>query len=253
MPSVKTVFHVHTDYSDDCNASVEDILDQAVRMGVGCVTITDHDTIAGALALSRIAGDRLKVVVGEEISTSEGHLIGLFLREEIQPGLSPRRTAELIRDQGGLVIAPHPFNSIFGCSLRDSVYGIVDLLHAVEVCNAQNLLSRANRQAERFASQFRLPPIVGADVHHRGHLDACFQWMQPFEGPQGFIESLKHAHFVEGRHTLGYFVRTAWCIFRDRSGLGTPAGYGRNARAQRHHHRILPGHAHASTVPNPGA
>lgn len=236
MGRIKTVFHIHTDHSDDSNASVESILELALTRGVGCITITDHDTMTGARAMARAARGRLQVIAGQEISTREGHLIGLFLREPIEPGLPARMTAELIKQQGGLVIAPHPFNSLFGCSLRDHVYELVDLLDAVEVCNSQNLLSGPNHKAATFARRHGLPAIVGSDAHHRGHLDACYQLMPPFEGPQGFLRSLGLAQLVQGRHPLGYFARSARVVFSEKTGLAMPAGYGRNCTVVRAKH-----------------
>ena len=89
MAWTKTVSHVHTDYSDDGNASIESIIDSARVAGVGAVAITDHDTIDGARALAAIAPPGLQVIVGEEISTNQGHLIGLFLKRAGSPHARP--------------------------------------------------------------------------------------------------------------------------------------------------------------------
>jgi hypothetical protein len=74
---------------------------------------------------------------------------------------------------------------------------------------------------------------VGADTHHRGHLDTCYQWLDPFDGPTGFLDSLRRAHFVKRRHTLPYFLRSAEVVFRYKLGLGTPSTYGRNCTRRR--------------------
>jgi len=232
-PLVKTVFHVHTDYSDDSNASVQDVLEDAGRYGVGCVAITDHDTIEGALELASVAGKDLDVIVGEEISTADGHLIGLFLRESVEPDMPVRRTAEAIRNQGGLVVVPHPFNLMFGCSLRDKTFDILDLIDVVEVANAQNLSPIPNLKAAAFATEHGLPTIVGTDTHHRGYLDSCYQFMAPFDGPRGFLTALAEATPYAAPHPLTYFARSAYVICRFKLGLGIPPAYGRNALATR--------------------
>jgi len=233
MDRIKTVFHVHTDHSDDCSSSVPRLLELARERGVGCVAVTDHDTIMGAREAARLAGAELKVIIGEEISTTGGHLIGLFLREEIEPGLSPRQTAVAIKDQGGLVVVPHPFNWMFGCGLRGHVKEIIDLIDIVEVSNAQNLSSVPNRRAERFALRHDFPRIVGVDLHFGETLDACYQQLEPFDGPAGFLSALGRAALVKGRHPLSYFFRTAWYVFLDRSGISQPEGFGANARRRR--------------------
>ena len=234
MPKLlKTVFHVHTDYSDDANTSPEQLLVDAGAAGVDCVAVTDHDAIEGAQHLASLAGSDLQIIVGQEVSTADGHLIGLFLRERIEPGLSARRTAEQIKQQGGLVVTPHPFNTLFGCSLRERVFDLIDLIDVVEVCNAQNLWSRPNRKAEAFAHRYAFLTLVGSDMHHRGWLDSCYQWIEPFEGPEAFLAALAEARFVQGRHPLSYFVRSANLCLRSRMGWPLPDAYGRNCIWQR--------------------
>ncbi|MGQ9651212.1 MAG: PHP domain-containing protein [Phycisphaerae bacterium] len=229
MRLVKTVFHVHTDYSDDSNLSVDCLADEAIEKGVGCVAVTDHDSIEGALTLADRVGDDLQVIVGEEISTKDGHLIGLFLRDFVEPGMSVRETAEAIREQGGLVVVPHPYNRLFHCSLGDRVYDILDLIDVVEIANAQNLSPLPNRRSARFARSHGFPAVVGNDVHHRGYLDTCYQMMPGFEGPSEFMASLGHAQLHARSHPLSYFFRTAWLIARYKLGFPLPAAYGANA------------------------
>jgi hypothetical protein len=241
MNLLKTVFHIHTDYSDDSNLSVETLTELARQQRVNCLAVTDHDTIQGAQRLAAIAGPDLQVIIGEEISTNQGHLIGLFLKEHIEPGHSPRRTADLIHQQGGLVIVPHPYNRLFGCGLRGAVDEMIDLADAVEVWNAQNIMDSVNHQAEQLAADRRRPSIVGTDIHHGHTLDACHQWIPPFDGPESFIESLRDGTFVKGRHPLTYFLETAWIILREKTGLGFPSPYGKNCpidRREIHHEPI---------------
>jgi predicted metal-dependent phosphoesterase TrpH len=228
MVLLKTVFHVHTDYSPDTNTPVDALVAEARSRGVDCLTITDHDTIEGARAVAARAGPDLQVIVGEEISTADGHLIGLFLREHIEPGQSPRKTAELIHRQGGIVVIPHPFNRLFDCSLREKVHEVIDLADVVEVSNAQNFMSSPNRQARGLAVRFGLPMLVGVDVHHPGYLDSCYQWLPPFKGPREFLAAVRQAKLVEGRHPWSYFAKTAWYTLFEKTGLNVPEGYGRN-------------------------
>jgi predicted metal-dependent phosphoesterase TrpH len=233
MAFIKTVFHIHTDYSEDSNLSLDQLLAEARERGVGCVAVTDHDSVEGARKLARIAGDDLRVIIGEEISTSDGHLIGLFLRDFVEPGMSVRRTAEAIREQGGLVVVPHPFNRLFDCSLGDRVYDILDLIDIVEVANAQNLSPLPNRRAGAFARRHGLPAIVGSDVHHRGYLDSCYQMMRSSDGPADFIASLRTAQPHVKSHPLSYFFHMALLVVRERLGLDLPEGYGAHTAAAR--------------------
>src|SRR5581483_8604293 len=103
--------HMHTDHSPDCATPVATLLDTARARGLGAIAITDHNEISGALEASELAaGKGLKVIVGEEVKTAEqGEVIGLFLTERIERGMTIEETIAEIRRQGGLVYVPHPF------------------------------------------------------------------------------------------------------------------------------------------------
>ena len=226
MDLLKTVFHVHTNHSYDCDRSVDQLIAIAQIRHVDCITITDHDTLSGAHEMAAKAPSKLKIIVGEEVSTTGGHVIGLFLKEFIRPGMSPRETALAIKQQGGLVVIPHPYNRIFGCGLCKHLHEVEDLIDVVEVSNAQNFRPSLGRRSHQFAHERRLPGIVGVDLHHSDHLDTCYQWMEPFETPEQFVANLRNATLVEGRHPLSYFAKSTWHVFLEYSGIGHPARFG---------------------------
>jgi predicted metal-dependent phosphoesterase TrpH len=217
MKQIKTVIHIHTEYSSDCDVSLEALAWSVVNERIGCVAITDHDTIEGAVRFREMTN--AEVIVGEEISTREGHLIGLFLQERIPPGLGVRETALAIREQGGLVLVPHPFVRVFSCGLRDHLDLIADMIDAVEINNAQNLRRRPDRRARRYAQEMGLVSYVGADTHLVGTLAPCFQLMRPFTGPADFLDALAAAELWPGRHSLRYFVTMAHKIAWMAAGL----------------------------------
>jgi hypothetical protein len=227
MTPLKTLIHVHTDYSYDSNISLADLAAVVESRRIGCIAVTDHDTLEGALRFRTMTN--AKVIVGEEITTRQGHLIGLFLRERVRPGMSARDTALAIRAQGGLVFAPHPFVSAFGCGLQDAVWEIADLIHAVEINNAQNLLRRPDRRAAHFAKERKLPMFVGADSHDKESIAPCYQVLREFDGPAEFLSALEEAELFRGRHPIRYFTATALRLVRHYTGLGLPPGFGVNA------------------------
>ncbi|MBK9128974.1 MAG: PHP domain-containing protein [Phycisphaerales bacterium] len=210
MDRLKTVIHVHTTWSHDSNARPADVVELALARGVQVVAITDHDEIGGAIEAQARRRAGVQVIVGEEISTTDGHIIGLFLTDRIPPGLSGEETCRRIRAQGGLVLAPHPYTilcsgSLGGAALRK----LLPWLDAVEVCNAQDPLAWENRWAQHFRAEHGLAGYVGADAHIRGHLDACYQLVTPFAGPAEFREALRAAQLVPGRFGPAYFARMA--------------------------------------------
>jgi len=227
---VKTLIHVHTDYSYDSNITVEQLARFVERAAFDCVAVTDHDSIAGARRLASLC-DR-QVIIGEEVSTRNGHLIGLFLSERVRPGMSPVETAKAIRAQGGLVLAPHPFVRLFNCGLAKAMWSLADWLDAVEVANAQNLWSRADRLAHRFAEAQDLPKYVGADSHMNTSIAPCYQVMPDAHDPQTFLHALREAELIRGRHPWWYFVSTGWRVALALGGLPLPGAFGANfARA----------------------
>ncbi len=213
MRRLKTLIHIHTDYSPDSNISPESLVAVAERQGIGCVAVTDHDTIDGALHVRDITD--IQVIIGEEVTTRDGDMIGLFLHAPVRPGMSARDTAVAIREQGGLVFVPHPFLRMLGCGLGEKTHEIADLVDAVEVNNAQNLLSRPDRMADRLADQLGLPKYVGADSHMDSSIAPCFQTMRDFSGPADFLDALRDARRYPGRHPLHYFAESAaWMALR---------------------------------------
>lgn len=116
--------HMHTNYSDG-TGSVAEVLDFAQRhTTLDVLAITDHDTIEGAQRAIELAAKRhyrFDVILGEEISTREGHMLALYITKRVPPGLSIERSIELVHEQGGLAIVAHPFNPVFRHSVQRSV------------------------------------------------------------------------------------------------------------------------------------
>jgi predicted metal-dependent phosphoesterase TrpH len=234
MALLKTVLHVHTDYSADSNVSPEQLVATAHRQGIDCVAVTDHNVIAGALAVRAIT-DRLRVIVGEEITTADGHLLGLFLDRAVPPFLSAESTIERIRGQGGLVFAPHPFACLCENSLGSTIERIAPLIDAVEIHNSQNPFWWEDARAARFTQRQGLTAYVGADAHVRGYLAASYQMVPDFDGPQSLLNALREAEFHLGRfgprYTATMAARQVWRRFvrRPLGGFGANVPRERNA------------------------
>ncbi len=226
VDQIKTLIHFHTDYSYDSNISVDELLDFAKRENFGCLAVTDHDTIEGAKRLQSMTD--IKVIVGEEVTTSDGHLIGLFLEEHIKPGMSARDTARAIREQGGLVFLPHPFVRAFSCGVGKKSWDMVDLVDAVEINNAQNFIGWPDYLATKFATQTGLTAYVGSDSHMTMSIAPCYQTMRDFNGPADFLDALRTAQLHTGRHSLSFFAATGYRIIRHMLGLKLGGNFGSN-------------------------
>src|SRR5919199_6913408 len=150
--SMKVELHSHTHHSHDCLLTDEAIIAVCQRRGIGALAVTDHNQIAGAFELQSRAP--FPVIIGEEIFTAQGEIIGLFLREFIPRDLPVQETIARIKAQGGLVYVPHPFDSFrkgaIGRETLDAIRADVDLL---EVLNARNLRLQDDDRAYRYAQE----------------------------------------------------------------------------------------------------
>jgi len=164
--------HVHSRWSDGAQ-SPEAIVLAAARRQLDVLAITDHDEIRGALRAHDFAAAQpalgVEVVVGEEISTLNGHLLGLWLTERVPPGLSALRTIELIHAQGGVAVAAHPFHPLRGIARGHHGLGtlVPDLpLDGLEVVNNAGVFSRLyDAWAALRNVEWLLPVTGGSDAH----------------------------------------------------------------------------------------
>jgi len=195
---VKADLHTHTIYSKDSLTRPADLVAACVRRGVDVLAVTDHNAIAGALDACAVA-ERLRaagqpaplVIVGEEVMTTAGEIIGLFLSELIPRGLSPQETIQRIRDQGGFVTVPHPFDRLRrGSTTAQALEVIWPLVDAIETRNARTTFASDNARARAFAVEHGLLQTAGSDAHSLGEVGRCFVDLPAFDGVEGFRQAL---------------------------------------------------------------
>jgi predicted metal-dependent phosphoesterase TrpH len=198
--------HMHTDHSKDCATPVETLLATAAARGLGAIAITDHNEVSGALAARAIADDYgVKVIVAEEVKTAEqGEVIGLFLNERIDRGMTMADTIAEIRRQGGLVYVPHPFDRLHSVPDYEHLLDIVEEIDILEVFNPRVALTAFNEEAERFAAKYRIVPGAGSDSHVAQGLGSVKIRVHDFDGPEEFLEAMRDADIVRKHKNLVY-------------------------------------------------
>jgi len=196
---VRVDLHSHTMWSGDSTTTPDEIDEAVVASGLDVLCVTDHHAIAGALQLARRLTCR--VVVGEELRTHAGEIIGLFLTERIPFGTPPADAARAIRDQGGVVYVPHPFDPMRRNLSEPALEALVGagLVDAVEVLNAKTSLPSLNRRAGELAAARDLAAGAGSDAHVPHALGAAYVEMPDFDGPQDFLAKLRAGRVV-GHH-----------------------------------------------------
>jgi len=153
---LKADFHIHTRYSMDCEMELEDIIERCLKMEIDCIAITDHGTVEGALKMREIAP--FKVIVGEEVLTDYGEIMGMFLKETIPSNISVDEAISRIKEQGGLVCLPHPFDPLRGLTMDpEEVEKLAPRVDIVEVFNARSPINSTADKALDFARRHEIP------------------------------------------------------------------------------------------------
>jgi len=212
---MKVDMHVHTCYSKDATLSLETIMESCEQRGLDGVAITDHNTIAGALALKEIAP--FLVIVGEEIDTTKGEILGLFLKEEIPGGLMPEEAMARIREQGGLVGVSHPLDRLRRSAMRQvALLDILDELDFLEGFNSRVTFPSDNRKAQALAQAQGLPITAGSDAHTAYEIGRAYVEMSNFNGRDGFLEALKEAQIFGRLSPPWIHLVSTWTKLRRR-------------------------------------
>jgi predicted metal-dependent phosphoesterase TrpH len=204
--------HMHTSWSHDCSIETEDLVDHAEAIGLGAIAVTDHNAYGGALEAVELARTRdLIVIPGEEVKTrDQGEIIGLFLEEEIPRGMSFEETLAAIRDQGGLVYLPHPFDRMHAIPDPATLHRNVSEIDVFEVFNARLLRESFNDEALRFARKYRLLQGAGSDAHVLQGVGTGAVRMRRFDGPEDFLLSLRSAEILRRPKSLAYLQSLKW-------------------------------------------
>jgi predicted metal-dependent phosphoesterase TrpH/glycosyltransferase involved in cell wall biosynthesis len=210
-PFILADLHMHTNHSHDCSVPVADLLDYAEAQGLGAIAITDHNVFSGAKEAVELAHGRdLVVIPGEEIKTEAGEVIGLFLGEEIERGLPMGNTIAAIREQGGVVYLPHPFDRLHTIPDAPTLHRHLSEIDVFEVYNARLLFEGFNDEALRFARKYNLTMGAGSDAHVLQGVGTGLVRMRAFENAAEFLISLRSAEIVRRPKSLVYLQGLKW-------------------------------------------
>lgn len=159
----KVDLHTHSSASPDGGISFEQY-QQALSTGLlDTIAVTDHNSIDMAVALHDRLGDQ--IIIGEEIMTSHGEIIGLYLKERVATGLSPHDTVKAIKDQGGIVYVPHPFETVRKGMGPQQLEAIADYIDIVEICNGRAFMQNRSSQAVVWARLNAKDGAASSDAH----------------------------------------------------------------------------------------
>ena len=213
LPTVERLFadlHCHSSASFDSLSKPADLVRVAAERGLTHLAITDHERIDGALAARDLVPDGLTIIVGEEIRSADGDVLGLYLERAVPPGLSATETIAAIHEQGGLAGIPHPFDRFRASGLAglpdDRLAEVAAAVDFVETWNARVPSAATNERARAFAAAHGLPGAASSDAHTLVEVGvASTNLAGPITGPTELRAALGTAMLTTGR--ASYLVR----------------------------------------------
>ncbi len=207
---IRVELHAHTYHSEDSLMLPDRMLAVCARRGIDKLAITDHNRISGASEAAALEPDR--VIVGEEIKTTQGELLAFFVKEAVPPGLPPERALQQLRAQGAFISVSHPLDSLrSGAWEMHDLLDILPLVDALEVFNARGLVRSADRRVEELAQEHGLLRTAGSDAHSYLELGRSGMRLPDFNDAESFRRSLAHAEVIRRRssflvHTLSRYA-----------------------------------------------
>ncbi len=213
IKKIKVELHVHTKYSYDSDSSLHKIIEICKKKNIDVLGVADHNEIRGAFRLQKIAPFR--VIVGQEILSKDGEVIGFFLKEFIKSGLSMVETIKAIKAQGGISYLPHPYDSTTRKTSvsTDKLIQTAKIVDIIEVHNGRTILYSDNTRAVRLAKENDKPEGVGSDAHTLFEFGRNYLLMNDFKIPSEFLESVKTAKLFK-KHVMPWvFIITKWQRF----------------------------------------
>lgn len=188
---IKVDMHMHSEVSPDSRMRPAEQAHRIRQTGLDVVCATDHNSVEGGLRLREIA-DGFRVIVGEEILSRDGEIVGLFLERTVPPRLSAEETIARIRDQGGVVSIPHPFSRNRLNHIRHAALERIKRdIDAIEIFNAREAFTADNLRAAKYASDNGIAGAVASDAHRPAEVGAAWLEMDDFDDRDGFVAALR--------------------------------------------------------------
>lgn len=187
---IRADFHVHSIASKDSLSRGEELYARAKKIGLGKLIITDHNSTAEAERMHALYPEY--VIVGEEILTTRGEILAVFVKEELPKGLEPIEAFKALREQGAFISLSHPYAPMRHGWTEAEMEEYMPWLDAIEISNARNL-PEMNRSAARFMTAHSLCGTAGSDAHGISELGAMGLTLPDFNTADELRDSIRSA------------------------------------------------------------
>ena len=185
--------HLHSNFSHDGQSTLEALIERSRECSLDRIALTDHNTVEGALELARMAPEL--TIVGEEVKTREGEVIGLFITEHLPPYQAPEEVMDLIHGMGGLSYLPHPLDRRRSNFRPERVVELADRIDIIETYNSWCDAS-TNADAAKLAADLGIVVATGSDAHSVRELGRSWMEIDDYNGPAEFLDRLRLARHV---------------------------------------------------------
>ena len=183
-------FHMHTIYSKDGMNDFQSFFRMAKEHGINVLGITDHNTVEGARHMKKIAPSDMLVLLGQETLTASGEIIVYSVEETIPKKRDLLETCKLVKEKGGFIIVPHPFDG-FRNGIGEKMLGILHYIDAIEVINSRSFRETANKKAKEFAEKYNIPMVAGSDCHTPKEIGAAKNILMADLDEKSVLEAVK--------------------------------------------------------------
>ena len=181
---------MHSRFSHDSNTSLEELVARARELGLDRIALTDHNTAQGSLLLAEMEPEL--AIAAEEVKTTDGEVIGLFITRTLKAWQRPEAVMDEIHEMGGLVYVPHPFDRWRANFAPHRLVALADRIDIIESYN-QWADPAANQAAADIARDLGKPVAYGSDAHSPAELGQSWVEVEPFSGPADLLEKLSRA------------------------------------------------------------
>ena len=205
---IKADFHVHSIGSPDSLSKGENLYEQAKKIGLGKLIITDHNDIQVASALQKAHPDF--VIVGEEILTTQGEILAIFVKEAVPKGLEPIEAFKRLKDQNAFISMSHPYAPMRHGWAESELESYLPYIDAIEICNGRNFQDM-NKSAIEFARSHCINGTAGSDAHAVRELGAMGLCLPDFNNADELREAVKSAEVFgkESSQAMRFYSRQA--------------------------------------------